>query len=72
MEIETRKCFIECSVQFEEDHFFDLPPYKAKEGKTTLPLPFDDDVLSHVSDSYEEDKDQHDIGIEAKPHEILD
>ena len=49
MELATRKCFIERSVQFEEDQLFDLPPSEAQEGITTLPLPFDDDDLSHVS-----------------------
>ena len=33
---------------------------------------FDDDILSHVSDLDEEDKYQHDLGIEAEPHQILD
>ena len=28
--------------------------------------------MLHVSDSDEEDQDQHDPAIEAKPHEILD
>ena len=51
---------------------FDLPPSEAQEGITTLPLPFDDDILSHVSDSYEEEQDQHDLDIEAEPHEIID
>ena len=71
MELETRKFLIERSVQFEEDQLFDLPPFEAQEGITTLPLPFDDDVLSHVSDSDEEEQYQHDLGIEAEPHEIL-
>ena len=51
---------------------FDLPPYEAQECITTLPLPFYDDDLSHVSILDEEDQDQHDLGIEAKPHEIID
>ena len=50
MELATRKCFIERSVQFEEDQLFDLRPSEAQEGLTTLPLPFDDDIFSHVSD----------------------
>ena len=62
----------EHNVQFEDDHLFYLPPSKAQEGITTLPLPFYDDDLSHVSDSYEENQDQHDLGIEVEPHEILD
>ena len=74
MEIETRKCFIECSVQFEEDRLFDLPPSEAQESITTLPKPFDDDILSHVSESNldEEEQDQHDLDIEVVPHENLD
>ena len=51
----------------------DPPPSKAQEGITTLPIPFDDDDdLLHVLDSDEEDQDQHDLGIEVEPHEILD
>ena len=30
MEVATRKCFIEHSVQFEEDQLFDLPPSEAQ------------------------------------------
>ena len=72
MELATRKFFIEHSVNFEDDQLFDLPPSEAHEGITTLPLPFDDDDLSHVSDSDEEEHDQPDLGIEVEPHEILD
>ena len=72
MELATRKCSIEHSVQFEEDQLFDIPPFEAQEGITNLLLPFDDDILSHVSHSDEDDQDQRDIGIEAEPHEILD
>ena len=50
----------------------DPPQFEAQEGITTLPLPFDDDDLSHVSDSDEEEHDQHDIDIEPEPHENLD
>ena len=49
MEVATRKCFIERSVQFEEDQLCEAPPFEAQEGITTLPLPFDDDDLLHVS-----------------------
>ena len=56
MEFATRKCFIERSVQFEEDQFLDLPQFEAQGGINTLPLPFDDDIFSHVSDSYEEEQ----------------
>ena len=72
MEVATRKRFIERSVQFEEDQLFNPPPSEAQEGITTLPLPFDDDYLLHVSYSDEEDQDQNDLGIEDEPHEILD
>ena len=71
-EIAIRKCFIERSVHVEEDQLFDLPASEAQEGITTLPLPFDDDILSHVSDSDEEEQDQHDLDIEVVPHENLD
>ena len=72
MEVATSKCFIERSVQFEEDHLCDPPTSEAQEGITTLPLPFDDDYLSHVLDSDEEEPKQHDLGIEAEPHDIID
>ena len=48
MEVSTRKCFIERSVQFEKDQLCHAPPYEAQEGITTLTLPFDDDDLLHV------------------------
>ena len=51
---------------------FDLPPSEAQEGITTLPLPFDDDDLLHVSDSDEEDQYHHDHVIETESHEILE
>ena len=66
------KCFIEESVQFEEDQLYDAPPSKAQDGINTLPPIFYDDDLLHVSNLDEEDKDQHGHAIEAKPHEILD
>ena len=72
MEVSTRKCFIERSFHLEEDQLCDPPPSEAQEGITTLSLPFNDDDLLHASDSNEERKDQHDLGIEAQPHEILD
>ena len=49
MELATRRCFIERSVQFEEDQLQDPPQSEA--GINTLSFPFDDDVLSNVSDS---------------------
>ena len=51
---------------------FDTPPSEAQKRITTLPLPFDDDDLLHVSDLDEEEPYQYDLGIEAEPHEILD
>ena len=57
MEVATRKCFIDQSVQFEEDQLCDPPPSEAQEVITTLPLPFDDDDLLHVSDLDEEEPD---------------
>ena len=72
LEHTTRNCFIEHIVQFEEYQLCDPPPSKAQEGITTLPLHFDDDDLLYVLDSDEEDQIQHDLVIEAEPHEILD
>ena len=66
------KCFKELNVQFEEDQLLDLPQSEAQEGINTLISPFDDDILSHVSDLDEEEQDQHDLDIEAIPHENLD
>ena len=72
MEVATRKCFIERSVQFEEDQLYDALPSTTQEGINTLPPIFYDDYLLHVLDSDEEDQDQHDPVIEVEPHEILD
>ena len=55
MDLETRKCFIDRSVQFEQDQLLDPPQYEAKGGINTLPFLFDDDILSYVSDSYEKE-----------------
>ena len=45
MEVATRICFIERSVQFEEDQLHDTPP-AAQEGITiSPPIFYDDDVL---------------------------
>ena len=49
----------------------DLPPSEAQEGMNTLPLPFDDDILSHVSYSDEEKQDQYELDIEVEPHENI-
>ena len=72
MELATRKCFIEHSFQLEEDHLLDPPQYEAQGGINTLSFPLDDDILSHVSDSNNEEQDQHDLDIEVVPHENLD
>ena len=69
MELATRKFF---SVQFEEYQLLDPPQSEAQGGINTLPFPFDDDILSHVSDSDDEEQDQHDLDIEVVPHENLD
>ena len=50
MELTTRNYFTKHSVKFEEDQLFDPPQYEAQGGINTLPFPFDDDILSHVSD----------------------
>ena len=42
MEVSTKICFIERSVQFEEDQLHDTPP-TTKEGITISPPIFDDD-----------------------------
>ena len=72
MEVATRKFFIERSVQFEEDQLYDEPPSKEQEGINTLPFPFDDDILSHVSYSNEEEQYGNYIHIEVVPHDNID
>ena len=72
MEVATRRCFIERSVQFEEDQLHDTPP-AAQEGITISPPIFDDDDdVLQVSDSDEEYHIQHDHVIEIESQEILD
>ena len=70
-EVATRRCFIERSVQFEEDQLHDTPP-AAQEGITISPPIFDDDDVLQVSDSVEEDHMHHDPGIDTESQEILD
>ena len=60
------------SFKFEEDQLLDPPQSEEKGGINTLPFPFDDDILSHVSYSDEEEQDQHGLDIEVVPHENLD
>ena len=71
MEVATRRCFIERSVQFEEDQLHDTPP-SAQEGIAISPTIFDDDDVLQVSDSNEEDHIQHDPIIETESQEIID
>ena len=53
MEVDTRRCFTERSVQFEQDQLHDTPP-AAQEGITiSTPIFYDDDVIQ-VLDSDEE------------------
>ena len=71
MEVASRRCFIERSVQFEEDQLHDTPP-AAQEGLTISPPIFDDVDVLQVLDSHEEDHIQHDPIIETESQEILD
>ena len=65
MEILTKKCFIECSVQCEEDHVHDPQPSEEEDGIIPDPFPFaDDDVLNNVSNL--EDEDQYDQYIDVE------
>ena len=70
MEVATRRCFIEISVQFEEDQLYDTPP-AAQEGITISPPIFYDDDVLQVSNSNDEDHIQHDPIIETESQEIL-
>ena len=71
MEVATRRCFIEISVQFKEYELHDTPP-TAQEGITISPSIFDDDDVIQVSYSDEEDHIQHDPIIGTKSQDILD
>ena len=71
MEVATRRCFIERSVQFKEYQLHDTPP-TAQEGINISPPIFDDDDVLQVSDSDEEYHIQHDPIIETESQEILD
>ena len=65
MESANQKCFIERSVQFEEDQVHDPHPTKEEEGMITQPFPFVyDDVLTNISNSEDEVQDDHDLDIE--------
>ena len=70
MEIATRRCFIERSVQFNEDLLHDLQPIE-EEGINDKPTPFVyDDVSTDVLDSQFENEDQEEpnIDIENEDH----
>ena len=71
MEVATRRCFIERSVQLEEDQLHDTP-LVAHEGITISPPIFDDDDVVQVTDSVEEDHIQHNPFIETESQYILD
>ena len=71
MEVTTRICFIERSVQFKEYQLHDTP-LATQEGITIYPPIFGDDDVLQVSDSDEEDHIQHDPIIEIESQEILD
>ena len=73
MEVATKRCSIERSVQFKEDQLHHTPPLE-QEGITISPPIFDDDDddVLQVSDSNEEDHIQDDPIIETKSQEILD
>ena len=59
MEIATKKCFIEHSVQFEEYQVHD--PQPAEEGLITPSNPFaDNDSFTNISDSKYEEEDRDD------------
>ena len=65
MDLATKKCFIECSVQFEEDQVHNPQQAEAEEGIISHPFPFaDDNVLTDVSYSEDEDQDDHEHDIE--------
>ena len=71
MEIVTKKCFIERSVQFEEDQVHDPQPTEEEEGIITQSISFSyDDVstnISYLESKYEDQDDQYlDIDNEAQ------
>ena len=59
-------------MQFEEDQLHAPPQSEAEEGINTLSFPFDNDVLSNVSYSEDEEHDQHELDVEFEPQDILD
>ena len=66
MEIATRRCFIERSVQFNEDLLHDLQPIE-EEGinNQLIPIAYDDIATNILDSKYEdEDQDGQDLDIE--------
>ena len=57
---------------FEEAQLLNPPQSEVEGGINTLPFPFDDDILSYVSNPNEEEQDQHDLDIEVVPLDNLD
>ena len=64
MDLATKKYFIECGVQFEEDQVHD--PQPTKEGIVTPPtLCAYNDVFTNISESESEEKDQDDQDLDV-------
>ena len=59
-------------MQFEEDQLHDPLQSEVEECINTLSFPFDDDVLSNVPDSDDEEQDHHDLDVDLEPQENLD
>ena len=72
MKVATKRCFIERSVQFEEDQLYDTPPTTHEGITISQPIFDDDDVVLQVSNLDEEDHIQHDPIIETESQQILD
>ena len=66
MEVAIRRCFIERSVQFEEDQLHDTSPERQEGITISAPIFDDDDDVLQVSDSDEEHHIQHDPVIEIE------
>ena len=63
MDIATKICFTEKSVQFNEDSLHDLQPAE-EEGINVQYIPIACDVVStDISDSESEDKDQEELDL---------
>ena len=66
MEVATRICFIERSVQLKEYQLHDTPPTTHEGINISPPIFDDDDDVLQVSDLDEEDHIQHDPSIETE------